>query len=90
MDLRPIEPSANLICFVKKAFIMKNNVGIIDRVLRIVLGIVIGVLIYLGTLSGTAAIVLGIVGGIFVLTALTGSCGLYSVFGFSTCPVKKK
>lgn len=70
--------------------IMKNNVGIIDRVLRIVLAIVIGILIYLGTLSGIAAIVLGILGGIFLLTALVGSCGLYTIFGFSTCPVKKK
>ncbi|MCK5339268.1 MAG: DUF2892 domain-containing protein [Bacteroidales bacterium] len=39
--------------------------------------------------SGTAAIVLGIIAGVFLLTSFVGFCGLYSLLGFTTCAVKK-
>jgi len=68
---------------------MKKNMGNFDRALRIILAIVVAILIYMGTLSGTAAIVLGIIAGVFLLTSLVGFCGLYKVFGFSTCALKK-
>jgi len=68
---------------------MKKNMGIFHRALRIILAIVVAILIYMGTLSGTAAIVLGIIAGVFLLTSLVGFCGLYKVFGISTCAVKK-
>ena len=68
---------------------MKKNMGIFDRVLRIILVIVVAVLIYMGTLSGTAAIILGIIAGIFLITSLIGFCGLYKVVGISTCSTKK-
>ena len=62
----------------------KNNVGGIDRVLRIVIGLaLIGL-----TLSGSVG-VWGWVGVVPLLTALAGTCPLYTVFGFSTCPMKK-
>ena len=63
--------------------------GIFDRVLRIILAIVIAVFIYLGQISGTAAIILGIVAGVFFLTSLVGNCPLYSVIGVKTCAPKK-
>ena len=59
--------------------------GIIDRVLRIILAIVVAILIYMGSLTGTAAIVLGIIAGIFLLTSIFGICGLYVPLGISTC-----
>ena len=68
---------------------MKKNMGIFDRALRIILAIVVAILIYMGTLSGTAAIVLGIIASVFLLTSLVGFCGLYKVFGMSTCAIKK-
>ncbi len=68
---------------------MKKNMGIFDRSLRIILAIVVGILIYMGTLSGVAAIVLGIIAGIFLLTSLFGFCGLYTLIGCNTCAVKK-
>lgn len=40
-------------------------------------------------LTGTWAIVAGVVGGIMLITGLMGFCGLYKVFGMSTCPMKK-
>ena len=64
---------------------MKNNVGGIDRILRIVIGLVLIAL----TLSGTIG-VWGWIGVVPLLTAGLGTCPLYSVLGFSTCPVKSK
>lgn len=63
--------------------------GIFDRSLRIILAIVVAVFIYLGQISGTAAIVLGIVAGVFLLTSLISYCPLYSIIGVKTCPAKK-
>lgn len=68
---------------------MKKNMGIADRVIRIILAIVVAVLIYMGTLTGTAAIILGILAGVFLLTSLVGFCPLYTLVGFKTCAPKK-
>lgn len=64
--------------------------GIADRSLRIILAIVIAVLIYLGELSGIAAIVLGILAGVFLLTSLVSFCPLYTLVGVNTCSPRKK
>jgi len=55
-----------------------------DRTIRAVVAVALAALIYFNVLTGTAAIVLGIVAGIFVLTALIGFCPLYTIFKFST------
>jgi Protein of unknown function (DUF2892) len=62
----------------------KNNVGSIDRIARIVLGLVLIGL----TLSGSIG-VWGWIGVVPLLTAALGSCPLYTVLGLSTCPMKK-
>lgn len=64
---------------------MKSNVGGIDRILRVVIGLVLIGL----TLSGTIG-VWGWIGVVPLITASLGLCPLYSVLGFSTCPVKAK
>jgi len=64
--------------------------GMADRLLRIILAIVVAVLIYLGELSGTAAIILGIFAGIFLLTSIINYCPLYTLVGISTCKAKKE
>ena len=63
---------------------MKKNMGSIDQVIRILIAIVIGVLYYTETISGTLALVLSALAGIFVLTSLIGFCPLYLPFGLST------
>lgn len=68
---------------------MKTNVGTIDKLLRISMAIVFAVLYFTGTVTGTLGIVLLVLGGVFLLTALLGTCPLYSMVGISTCPVKK-
>ncbi len=63
---------------------MKANMGIIDRIVRVVLAIAVAVLYFTGMISGTAAVILGALAGIFLLTSLVGSCPLYLPFGLST------
>ncbi len=67
---------------------MKKNVGTIDRVIRVVLAAVFAYLFFSGTVVGTLGIILVVLGAIFLLTALVGTCGLYLPFGISTCKVK--
>jgi amino acid transporter len=63
---------------------MKKNMGTIDRVIRIIIAIVIGLLYLGGQISGTAAIILGILAIVFLLTGFIGWCPLYVPFGIST------
>lgn len=69
---------------------MKQNMGAIDRVIRIILAIVVLVLYLTGNITGTAAIILGIIAVIFFLTSLVGFCPAYVLFGISTKKTKKK
>jgi hypothetical protein len=62
---------------------MKSNVGGIDRVLRIVVGLALIAL----TLTGAIG-VWGWIGLVPLATAALGFCPLYTVLGFSSCPVK--
>ena len=55
-----------------------------DRIIRTVVAVIIGVLIFTNVVSGTLAIILGVVAVIFLVTALIGFCPLYTLFKFST------
>jgi hypothetical protein len=63
---------------------VKTNEGSIDRVIRVVLGVVlIGVGVFV--VKGTVGIVLDVIGVIVLVTGILGFCLLYKVFGdFST------
>lgn len=63
---------------------MKKNMGIMDRAIRAFAALVIAVLYFTGSISGTAAIVLGVFAVILLLTSVTGVCPLYGPFGIST------
>ena len=69
---------------------MKKNMGNADKIIRILIAVIIGVLYYTGTISGTLGIVLLALAGVFVLTSFISFCPLYAPFGISTCPMKKK
>jgi len=69
---------------------MKKNMGATDRLIRLLIFVVIGVLYFADVITGTLAIVLGIVALIALITSLTSFCGLYKIFGWSTCAVKDK
>ena len=64
---------------------MQSNVGGIDRILRIVVGLVLIGL----TLTGTIG-VWGWLGVVPLATGLIGWCPPYAIFGFNTCATKKK
>ena len=68
---------------------MPKNMGLIDKVVRIAAAIIVAVLIFTGQLGGTAAIVLGILAAVFVLTSLVGTCPLYLPFKIDTRGKKK-
>lgn len=63
---------------------MTRNEGTIDRALRIILGLVLLSLIFVGPQS-----LWGLVGLIPLATGLLGWCPLYQLLGFSTCPLEK-
>jgi hypothetical protein len=64
---------------------MKANVGGIDRILRIVLGLALIALTLTGTIGAW-----GWIGIVPLGTALFKFCPLYTVLGFSSCPVSSK
>lgn len=67
---------------------MKQNMGSADRILRIVVAAVIGILYFNGVITGMLGIILLVLGGVFVLTSLVGFCPLYKIFGLNTCTRK--
>ncbi len=67
---------------------MKKNIGNIDKGVRIGIAVIIALLYKANYISGTTAIVLLSLAGIFILTSLISFCPLYLPFGISTC--KKK
>ncbi|MCY7311454.1 MAG: DUF2892 domain-containing protein [Chitinophagaceae bacterium] len=63
--------------------------GNADRIIRVLIAVLIAVLYFTNTVSGTLGYVLLAVGAIFLLTSLVGSCPLYSLFGITTCKAKR-
>lgn len=61
-----------------------RNVGNIERGARILLGIGLLSIAFTGPQTPW-----GYLGFIPLLTGAFGTCPLYSLFGFSTCPVKR-
>lgn len=63
---------------------MKLNMGTADRIVRILAALAIAVLYFTNLISGTTAMVLLIVAGIFILTSFIGVCPLYLPLKIST------
>lgn len=63
---------------------MTKNMGNLDRAFRLIVVLAIGIAYLMGQLSGTLAIVLGVVAAAFLLTSLVGTCPAYLPFGLST------
>lgn len=65
---------------------MQVNVGQIDRVLRVLVGLALLSLVF--WLDGPSRW-LGLIGLVPVLTGLSGRCPGYSLLGLSTCPTRR-
>jgi len=63
---------------------MTKNVGGIDRIARIVVGVILIALVFVGPKSAW-----GWIGVIPLATALIGWCPAYTLFGIRTCPAPK-
>ena len=63
---------------------MKSNVGGIDRIGRIVVGLILIALALTGTVGAW-----GWIGVVPLLTGAMGFCPLYPLIGLNTCPMKK-
>lgn len=68
---------------------MKKNIGSADRIIRIILAIILGVLYFTNTITGTFGIVLLVVGVALLLTSFINFCPVYAIFGLSTSQPKQ-
>ena len=64
--------------------ILPKNERPVERVLRVLVGLGILSLVFVGPKSAW-----GLLGAIPLLTGLLGSCPAYTLLGFSTCPLAK-
>ena len=64
---------------------MKSNVGGIDRILRVLIGVVLIALAATGIVGWW-----GWLGAVLLLTGVFSFCPMYPLLGFSSCPLKKK
>lgn len=63
---------------------MPVNEGTLDRTLRIIAGLVLIALVFVGPRTAW-----GWIGVVPLLTGLVGFCPLYTVLGLNTCPMKR-
>lgn len=63
---------------------MKKNIGVIDKIVRILVALAIIILFMTNLISGTMAIVLLTFAGIFIITSFMSFCPLYWPFGINT------
>jgi len=60
---------------------MSRNEGTIDRALRVIVGLVLLALVFVGPKTPW-----GWIGVVPLVTGLVGMCPLYSILGINTCP----
>lgn len=63
----------------------KTNVGGFDRIARIVVGLVLLSLVFVGPQT-----LWGLIGVVPLLTGLFSTCPLYTMIGLNTCPAKPR
>jgi hypothetical protein len=63
---------------------MPINEHAIDRIVRVVIGLVLLSLVFVGPQT-----MWGFIGVIPLVTGLIGFCPLYKLLGFSTCPLQQ-
>jgi len=63
---------------------MKNNIGGLDKTLRILIGLIGISLVFFGPQT-----VWGWIGLVPLLTGAISFCPLYKILGLNTCPIKK-
>lgn len=66
----------------------KENVGKLDKAIRIVVAFILSALYITQTLTGFLGILALIIGGVLIVTAIVGTCPIYKALGKNTCKIK--
>jgi hypothetical protein len=64
--------------------LLPHNEGKVDRVLRVIVGAVLISLVFAGPKTAW-----GWIGLVPLVTGLAGTCPVYTMFGWRTCPMKE-
>lgn len=62
--------------------------GIVDRVIRVLIAVIVGVLFFTNILTGTLGLILLVLSVLFVITSAISFCPIYSKTGIKTCSIK--
>ena len=62
----------------------EKNVGMIDRVIRIILGIILMYLFVGNMVAAPWSYLVALIGLILLVTGIVGTCPLYSILGMNT------
>jgi hypothetical protein len=63
---------------------MIKNMGLADRTIRVVAAIIIAILYVTGRITGTLAVILGLVAVVFLVTSAMAFCPAYLPFKIDT------
>jgi|WetSurMetagenome_2_1015567.scaffolds.fasta_scaffold240842_3 hypothetical protein len=63
---------------------VKKNVNSTDKVIRILLAVVLGILIFTNQVTGILAIIFGVMAVVLVLTSVLSFCPIYAMLNLST------
>ena len=67
---------------------IKKNIGAVDRVIRIVMGIVLLILAFFS--AGWSAVILAVAGLFCLFEGAVSWCVLYQLLGKNSCRIKRK
>jgi uncharacterized membrane protein YtjA (UPF0391 family) len=63
---------------------MTKNMGVVDRIIRTVVAVILAALYFTGVVGGTVGVILLIVAAVFLLVSIVGCCPVYMPLGLST------
>lgn len=69
---------------------MYTNENKLDRILRVMVAAVLVSLVALKLFTGVAGIIFATAAAVLLLTGIFGFCGIYALFGLSTCKIPRK
>lgn len=67
---------------------MKKNMGTADKMIRVIIAAIVGVLYFTNVINGTLGIVLMVLAIVFLLTSFISFCPLYTLLGIRTCQLQ--
>lgn len=68
---------------------LTQNVGTLDRIARLGLGAVLGVVFLAGIIAAPLSWLVGLLSVIMLATGALGSCPIYTLLGVRTCPIQR-